>query len=196
MFDVKTGIFTGLAVLLISTLAVAAPMKGKQGNATYSGPRMSQWYEQLSEEQQEALQNIHDKYFDQLNDLRLQLKAKKAALNVQILGSEPDQAQVDTLVEEINELRSKMYSTKIEMKMERRANNLPVRGMGMHGKGKMMGQGQGGPRGCPMMNKKMQGGQMMKGKGMMHGGQGMMQKQGMGQGMMQDQEQNMPQSAN
>lgn len=186
MFDVKTVILTGLAFLLVSTLAVAAPMKGKQGNAMYSGPQMSQWYDQLSEKQQEALQNIHDKYFDQLNDLRLQLKAKKAALNVQILGSEPDQAQVDTLVEEINELRSKLYSTKIQMKMERRENNLPVRGMGMHGKGMMMGHGQG----CPMMKKKMQGGQMMKGKGMMHGGQGM------GQGMMQDQGQNTPQSAN
>jgi hypothetical protein len=50
----------------------------------------------------------------------------------------------------------------------------------------MKGQGQG----CPMMNKKMQHGQMMKGKGMMRGGQGM------GQGMMQDQGQNVPQSAN
>ncbi len=196
MFDVKTVIFTGLAVFFLTTLAVAAPMKEKQGNATSQGPQMSQWYGQLSEEQQEALQNIHDKYYDLVNDLRLQLKAKKAALNVQILGSEPDQAQVDTLVEDINELRSKLYSTKIQMKMEKRENNLPVRGMGMHGKGMMKGHGQG----CPMMKKKMQGGQMMKGKGMMRGGQGMgqgmMQDQGMGQGMMQGQGQNMPQSAN
>jgi Skp family chaperone for outer membrane proteins len=190
MFDVKTVIFTGLAVLLVSTLAFAAPMKGKQGNATYHGFQMSQWYDQLSEEQQEALQNIHDKYYDQLNDLRLQLKAKKAALNVQILGSEPDQAQVDTLVQEINDLRSKLYSTKIQMKMEKRENDLPVRGMGMRGKGMMKGQGQGCPQGYPIMSKKMQHGQMMKGKGMMRGGQGM------GQGMMQDQGQNVPQSAN
>ncbi|MFP4258320.1 MAG: periplasmic heavy metal sensor [Desulfovermiculus sp.] len=188
MFHVKTCIFTGLAVLLVSTLAVAAPMKGKQGNATNSGPQMSQWYDQLSEEQQEALQDIHDKYYDQLNDLRLQLRAKKAALNVQILGSEPDQGKVDTLVEEINELRGEFYSTKVQMQMEKRENDLPVRGMGMRGKGMMQGQGMMQGKSCPMMHKKMQGGQMMKGKGMMRGGQGM------GQGMMQGQ--NAPQSAN
>ncbi len=188
MLHVRTVIFSGLAVLLLCSLAVAAPMKGMQGNATYQGSQMGQWYDQLSEEQQEALQTIHDKYYDQLNDLRLQLKAKKAALNVQILGSEPDQAQVDTLVEEINELRGELYSTKVQMQMEKRENDLPVRGMGMHGKGMMQGQGMMQGKSCPMMHKKMQGGQMMKGKGMKHGGQGM------GRGMMQGQ--NAPQSAN
>lgn len=187
MFQMKTGLFSLLALLLVSSLALAAQAQEMQNNATFSGPRMSQWYDQLSEKQQQALQSIHEKYFDQMRDMRLQLKAKKAALNAQVLGSEPDQEQVDVLVKEINQLRSKLYSTKVQMQMEKRANDLPVRGMGMHKQGMGMMNGQG----CPMMNKKMHGGKMMQGKGMRHGGH-----QGIGQGMMQDRGQNVPQSAN
>jgi Spy/CpxP family protein refolding chaperone len=171
-----------LTVLMFSALAFAAPGQGKQGSAPYHGPGMGQWYDQLSTEQQEALQSIHDKYMDQMRDMRLQLKAKKAALRAQVLGSSPDRGQVDSLVSEINELRSKLFSAKVNMQMEKRAKDLPVHGMHMRDKGMMNGSG------CPMMHKKMQGGKMMQGKGMKHGGQGT------GQGMMQGQ--NAPQSAN
>lgn len=174
MVTMKTAGMSILAVLMFSALAFAAPGQEKQGPAPYHGPRMEQWYDQLSTEQQEALQSIHEKYVDQMRDMRLQLKAKKAALRVQVLGSSPDQSKVDTLVSEINELRSKLFSAKVNMQMEKRAKDLPVHGMYMRDKGMMNGSG------CPMMNKRKHGGKMMQGKGMHRSGQGM------GQQMMQD----------
>ena len=176
MITMKTAGMSILAALMFSALAFAAPGQEKQGPAPYHGPRMGQWYDQLSTEQQEALQSIHDKYVDQMRDMRLQLKAKKAALRAQVLGSSPDQSQIDTLVSEINELRSKLFSAKVQMQMEKRANDLPVRGMYMGGKGMMNGSG------CPMMNKRSHDRKMMEGKGMRYDGHGM------GQDMMQGQQ--------
>jgi Spy/CpxP family protein refolding chaperone len=178
----KTALFSVMAIFMLSALAFAAQGKAMNDVDSYHGSKMGQWYDQLSQEQQETLQKIHDKYFDQLRDMRLQLRAKKAALHAQVMGSSPDQAQVDALVSEINELRSQLLSTKVKMQMEKRANDLPIRAMGMHRQGMRDGSG------CPMMNKKMHGGKMMNKKGMGHGGHGM------GQEMMQGQDSS--QSAN
>lgn len=90
--------------------------------------------------------------------------AKRAELNAELAASEVDESKVNNLVQEINDLRSEMFSQRINMGLEMRKQGLYHFGPGM-----MMG-----------------GGGFCPGPGMMQGGPGMGYGMMQGPGMMQN----------
>ena len=89
-------------------------------------------YGQLSHEQQQALQRIYGEYSGRLYELRSLIYAKKAELNALLSKSRIDTAAIENLVSELNELRSELLATQVEMVMEMRQNGLPFFGWGEH----------------------------------------------------------------
>jgi Spy/CpxP family protein refolding chaperone len=162
-----------LALLLVmASVSMAAPGqkgKGMMHGSGYSGPGTgygySYGYSQLTDEQQQALQDIYAERSGELYSLGTKLMAKRAELNAELAASEVDETRINDLVQEINQLRSEMFSQRIQMSLEMRKQGLYHYGPGM------MGPGGFQPGAGPGM---MQGGPGM-GYGMMHRGPGMMQ---------------------
>ncbi|MFO8032182.1 MAG: periplasmic heavy metal sensor [Desulfohalobiaceae bacterium] len=157
-----------LALLLVmASVSMAGP--GQKGRGIMHGPGYGPGmgpgygYSQLTEEQQQALQDIYAERSGELYSLGSKHMAKRAELNAELAASEVDETRINNLVQEINELRSEMFSQRIQMSLEMRKQGLYQFGPGMMGQsGFCPGSGPGMIQGGPGM-----GYDMMQGPGMM-----------------------------
>ena len=131
----------------------------------------------LNEEQAGQYREIYNKYAKELYEMRSEMFTKLEKLNNMLWSDEREKAEVDSLVQEINNLRAKMFEKRVAMKMELGEKDLP-----------MSLSCPGGPGSCPGGGQGMYGrgyGRGMRGPGMHGRGMGPgYYGQGMGPGMM------------
>ena len=128
------------------------------------------YYNQISPQQLQKVQEIQANYADEVYDLSSQLYAKQQELaSLLMSGEEMEASKRKSLVNEINELRGQLFATRVEMQQKLLQSGAlsSYGGYGMMGPGMMHGGGYG--MGPGMMH----GGPGMMGPGMMHGGYGM-----------------------
>lgn len=148
-----------LALFLSLGATGVQAQKGKGMMAQGSGYKQEMGpgygYTQLTEEQQLALQDMYNQYGQELYSLRARVLAKKAELNAHMAAAEVDEAKVNKLVDEINELHSELFSLRTQMNVEKRKQGIycfsprmmgagsycPRMGFGVRPGGPGMGQG-------------------------------------------------------
>ncbi|MFW5837527.1 MAG: periplasmic heavy metal sensor, partial [Desulfovibrionaceae bacterium] len=65
---------------------------------------------QLSEEQQQAMQDIQQKYGDKLQQMSQDLWSKQAKLHAELASQDLNRDKVDQLVKEIGNIRARMFA--------------------------------------------------------------------------------------
>jgi len=107
---------------------------------------------ELTPQQQQTLMNIQAGHRDAFLNLHKKLWAKRIQLEAALTEDKIDQGRVNSLVNDINKLRSSLFEEQVKMKVELAKAGLAyyaVKGGHMMGGG-MMGRGMMGP--CPMMD--------------------------------------------
>lgn len=72
----------------------------------------------LSEDQKSKIEKLRLEHLRETKDLRNQLEIKRAELNAAMTSDQPDKKQVNSLVSEINSLRSDRFEQKINHQMQ------------------------------------------------------------------------------
>jgi len=181
-----------LAVAMLSSLAWAqrhgrGMMRGQNyAGSQYSGGNYGP-YAGLSQEQVEAMQDISDKYREDIVELQNKMIQKSAELRTILANQQVDTSKAVSVFKEIQDIRAEMFENRLKMSNDLQEKGLAPYGMGpgmMPGYGMMnggcgMGMGPGCGYGPGMMcGYQGMGPGMMPGYGMMNGGCGM----GMGPG--------------
>ena len=153
---------TAMALALVAVI-------GFSGIAS-AGPH-HRGYQNLSPEQQKAMQDTYTEFDKKVEPLRQQFHAKKVELRaLYSQGTAQNDPKVQALVKELGDLDAKLYAARTDLRRQLNDKGVPVYGGMGRGHG---GMGRGG---CPMM-----GGNMGQGGGYGHGGYG---HGGYGGGMM------------
>lgn len=147
-----TVLFAGALVIMLSSPAFA-----QAGHRMGGGPGMMAggpmfMGEQLTPQQQQTLMNIQAGHRDAFMNLHKKLWAKRIQLEAALTEDKIDQGRVNSLVNDINKLRSSLFEEQVKMQVEIAKAGLSyhaMKGGGMMGRG-MMGGGMMGP--CPMMD--------------------------------------------
>ena len=134
------GIMTLVAALATPALAQGPGMgrgfRGQGGPEDWPGHRYSR---DLTEEQKSQMDNLHQKFFDQTAQLRSEIAAKHAELNILMNTSNPDLDKAKALQKDLGDLKAKMGQERINLYAEERKIDPDARfGMGY-------GRGKGGP---------------------------------------------------
>lgn len=145
----------GALAIMLASPAFAQGRGHMMGGAGMmaGGPLSSS--EQLTPQQQQTLQNIQASHKDAFTNLHKKLWAKNIQLAAALTEDKIDQGRVNSLVSDINKLRSSLFEEQVKMRLEIAKAGLAyytMRGgrmMGGMGPG-MMGSGMMGP--CPMMD--------------------------------------------
>lgn len=142
-----------LAVILGSVMLVAAiaypvfawgPGMGRgQGQGisdNRSGGPGSCWrydrgYSNLTQEQQSALGQLNEKFFNETEPLRNEIRAKSDEMNTLLNAPEPDAEKAKALQKEIIDLRGKMAEKRLDFRLEARKINPDARFGRGYGKG-------------------------------------------------------------
>lgn len=188
-----------IAVLVLTGIAlVAVPAAARRGRAGgWSGGQGRGMGPMFTEEQQDQIQDIHEKYADRQAELTNRLKVIMVDAKDSVGEGDPDWNAIERRMEEVADVRLELAKLRLDIHKEIRPlldddqKLLFDRGLGMmmHGgrggcgmmgrggmKGGMGPMGGGGPMGGPGMT----GGRMGRG---MHPGMGAGRGMGMGQGM-------------
>ena len=140
-----------LAVILGSVMlvgAIAYPVfawgpgmgrgQGISGNRS-GGPgscwRYDRGYSNLTQEQQSALGQLNEKYFNETEPLRNEIRAKSDEMNTLLNAPEPDAEKAKALQKEIIDLRGKMAEKRLDFRLEARKINPDARFGRGYGKG-------------------------------------------------------------
>jgi zinc resistance-associated protein len=116
-------------------------MQGYWGGDAGSCPWYGRGYENLTDEQREQMGALDQKFFDQTAQVRTQMWAKKAELNVLMNTSNPDLEKAKALQKEISDLSAKMAQDRITLYAEAKKIDPDARfGQGW-GRGKGFGPG-------------------------------------------------------
>ena len=116
-------------------------MQGYRGGDPEACPRYGWGYGNLTDEQRDQMDALHQKFFDQTAQVRSQMWAKKAELNVLMNTSNPDLEKARALQKEISDLRAKMAQERINLYAETKKIDPDARfGQGW-GRGKGFGPG-------------------------------------------------------
>ena len=151
MRKLLTIVFAGALVTVL-----ASPVFAQAGNRMGRGPGMmmgggpQSMGTQLTPQQQQTLQNIQESHRDAFLSLHKRLWAKRIQLAAALTEDKIDQGRVNSLVSDINKLRSSLFEEQVKMLVEIARAGLAY--YAMRG-GPMMGGGMGaGMMGlCPMM---------------------------------------------
>jgi len=143
---VKKGIaILAAALFLVFGIAQVA----SAGMGWGGGPRMldsENWVSpvetlNLTDQQIETMQQLQKSSFEQTGDLRDKLRGLMFDLRQYRLQRDPDQAQIDAKIDQINNLRSQLYNFKTQnteqmqsqLTTEQLAEMAKMRGFGKHG---------------------------------------------------------------
>jgi len=134
-------------VLLVGVMAYPVLARGRGWG--YGGGPGYCWQDQggqtaLSQEQQNKLNALDQKFFEETAGIRNNIWSKQNEMSVLLNGENPDSAKLQALQKEINTLKGQMAEKKLEYRLETRKvapDNTVSRGYGM-GRG-----GYGGDRG-------------------------------------------------
>jgi Spy/CpxP family protein refolding chaperone len=158
------GILALAAVIAVPVLAqgpgygrgrgMMAPPSGDPG----TGPRSGWACDKLTDEQRSELVKLRQKHFDETAEVRGQMLAKKAELNVLLNTSNPDMEKAKALQTEISDLKADMDQERLNLYGEARKINPALgfgrgwgrgKGFGPCGEGFGPGMGRGWHRGGP-----------------------------------------------
>ncbi len=147
-----TIVLAGALVIVLASPVVAQTgnrMGGGYGMMMGGGPHFMGT--QLTPQQQQALQNIEAGHRDAFLTLHKKLWAKKIQLAAALTEDKIDQGKVNSLVSDINKLRSSLFEEQVKMRVEIAKAGLAYYAMGSgHMMGRAMRAGMMGP--CPMMD--------------------------------------------
>ena len=121
-------------------------MMGYGGGGPGSGGDYGRGYSNLTEEQQVQLDKLHQKFYDETAQLRIDIMAKSGELNILLNTSNPDVEKAKAIQKEIIDLRGKMAQERLDFQIEARKINPDARlgrGYGPHMKGYGSGMGKG-----------------------------------------------------
>ena len=140
-----------LAIILGSVMLVAAiaypvfawgpgigrgqGMKGTWGNAPRSCWRYDRGYSNLTQEQQSALGQLNEKFFNETASLRNQIWAKSDEMNTLLNAPDPDAEKAKVLQKEITDLKGKMAEKRLDFQLEALKINPDARFGAGYGKG-------------------------------------------------------------
>lgn len=156
-----------LAVAFVTTSAFSwSPGRGcrgfDQGDCPVQGGGYgaNSWND-LSQEQKDGLTALRQKFIDETYETRSAMMAKHEEMRMLMETSSPDRAKLDTLVQEVTDLRQLMFSKGIDFQLEAKkiAPEAKLFGMGEGGKGGRCGKGGRGSKGagncgnCPNQSK-------------------------------------------
>ncbi len=149
-----------LAIVLASPVFAQATTRMGGGPGMMMGGGPQAMGAQLTPQQQQTLQNIEAGHRDAFLNLHKKLWAKRIQLAAALTEDKIDQGKVNSLVSDINKLRSSLFEEQVKMRVEIAKAGLAYYAMGGHmtpggmmGRGMgpgMMGRGMMGP--CPMMD--------------------------------------------
>jgi zinc resistance-associated protein len=149
-----------LAVILGSVMLVAAiaypvfawgPGMGRgqgqgisdnRGGGPGSCWRYDRGYSNLTQEQQSALGQLNEKYFNETEPLRNEIRAKSDEMNTLLNAPDPDAEKAKALQKEIIDLRGKMAEKRLDFRLEARKINPDERFGRGYGKGYGRGYGR------------------------------------------------------
>lgn len=153
----------------IFIMLIASPVLAQMGHGMGAGPNMAAGGSgfmgmgaQLTPQQQQTLRNIQAAHQDAFAGIMKKLWAKQVQLEAALTEDKIDQAKINSLVSDINKLRSSLFEEQVKMRVELSKAGLAyytMRGGGMMGRGMgsgMMGTGMMGS--CPMMGSDPSGG--------------------------------------
>ena len=104
-------LFTALAGLALGGVAIAGPGMG--------GPMMGALQElDLTEDQQDTLQQLREEARESHQEVREQMKANREAIQEQLRSDAPDAALLHDLVDEASALRTEMAHARIDRMLE------------------------------------------------------------------------------
>lgn len=145
-----------LAAVILLTGAIALPAavfsqtaKGgnrmnrvgdRQGYKTWQGNRNSD----LTTEQREALEKLHEEFYDETLDLRNDLRTKRTELINIMSQKEPDEKKAKAVQKEISDIQAKLDQKRIELRIKVLKINPDAgygRGLGRQMKGGSIGMG-------------------------------------------------------
>jgi len=140
-----------LSALLIVPAAVWAHewgwggghMMGYWGGGSGYYDRGDNGYNALSQEQQEKLAALDQKFYNETRELRDKLWSKSAGLNALLSQNNPDTSKVSQLQKEVSDLRTQLDHKATAYELEARSIAPDVRFGGGYGYGPMMGGGYG-----------------------------------------------------
>lgn len=141
------GMLVFAAVIAIPVLAQGPgygrgrPMQGNVGQEPGSCPRHGWGSGTLTDEQRAHMDALHQKFFDQTAQVRSQMWAKKAELNVLMNTSNPDLEKAKALQKEISDLKAKMAEERINLYTEAKKIDPDTRFGRGWGRGKGFGPG-------------------------------------------------------
>ena len=122
----------------------------------------------LTNDQQTAMQQIHQNFAEKMQPTLQQHFAKMAELNnLAAAGAKPDDARVKAAQKDLREIDAKLYAARADMLKQMSDKGIPF--MAGHGMGRGMGRGMGHGMGHGMMGNGMMGNGMMS-NGMMGNG--------------------------
>ena len=93
-------------------------MQGYRGSDPGACPRYGWGIGNLTDEQRDQMDALHQKFYDQTAQVRSQIWAKKAELNVLMNTSNPDLEKAKALQKEISDLKAKMAQERIDLYAE------------------------------------------------------------------------------
>jgi zinc resistance-associated protein len=149
-----------LAVILGSVMLVAAiaypvfawgPGMGRgqgqgisdnRGGGPGSCWRYDRGYSNLTQEQQSALGQLNEKFFNETEPLRNEIRAKSDEMNTLLNAPDPDAEKAKALQKEIIDLRGKMAEKRLDFRLEARKINPDERFGRGYGKGYGRGYGR------------------------------------------------------
>ncbi|MFW6324329.1 MAG: periplasmic heavy metal sensor, partial [Desulfovibrionales bacterium] len=148
-----------LAILVLSVPMVFAQqgqdrrnLEGRQGfhGQSWQMP----WQQPLTQEQQQAVQQVYETKVTQVYPLNMRIKAVRAELVAELHSEQVDQGAVDQLVSRLSDLRTELVRQQIDMFLQLKRADVPVHMLPGMMQGMMGGMGMGrgkGMRGMGMM---------------------------------------------
>jgi zinc resistance-associated protein len=100
------------------------------GNGPGNSPYYGRGYESLTPEQQEQLNTVHKKFYDETNQIRNELWTKRAELNEAINTASPDAEKARAIQKEISDLRAQLDQKRIDLALEEHKINPDAAGYG------------------------------------------------------------------
>ena len=144
-----------LAVALLATSAFSwSPGRGCRGSnqedcPVQGGAYGTNTWNDLSQEQKDGLTALRQKFIDETYETRSAMMVKHQEMRMLMETSSPDRAKLDTLVQEVTDLRQLLFSKGIDFQLEAKkiAPEARLFGMGEGDRGGRCGKGGRGAKG-------------------------------------------------
>ena len=145
-----------LAVALLATSAFSWGHgkggfgQGCGGSGQGYGINGTNAWNDLSKEQRDELNALHQKFIDETYETRSAMMVKHQEMRLLMETSSPDRAKLDTLSQAVTDLQSQMRSKRIDYQLAAKEIAPELNFAGMGGRGGYGGKGgKGGNENCP-----------------------------------------------